>query len=46
MFQMINEDKPSPEEKKLFWYKVGLFIVVSAAVAGVIYLIAVGMITY
>ena len=43
---MINDDKPSPEEKKLFWYKVGLFIVVSAAFAGVIYFVAVGMITH
>jgi hypothetical protein len=42
MFQMIDEGRSSPEEKKLFWYKVGLFIVVAAAFAGVIYFFAFG----
>jgi len=40
MFEMINEGKPSPERRKLFLMKVGVFIVAMAAVAGVIYFIA------
>ena len=40
MFEMINEEKPSPERRKLFLMKVGIFIVAMAAVAGVIYFIA------
>lgn len=42
MFQMIDESKSGPEDKKLFWYKVGLFIVVASAFAGVIYFFAFG----
>lgn len=41
MFQMIDESKvATPEDKKLFWYKVGLFFVVAAAFGGVIYFFA------
>ncbi len=41
MFQMIDESKvATPEDKKLFWYKVGLFVVVAAAFGGVIYFFA------
>ncbi len=45
MFQMINEEKPSAEERKLFWVKVGAFIVALAAFSGVIYFFAVGSYT-
>ncbi len=40
MFQMIDEAKTTPEDRKLFWYKVGLFLVVAAAFGGVIYFFA------
>ena len=41
MFQMIDESKvATPEDRKLFWYKVGLFLVVAAAFGGVIYFFA------
>lgn len=40
MFEMINEEKPSPERRRLFLMKVGIFIVAMAAVAGVIYFLA------
>ena len=46
MFQMIDEGKPSPEDRKLFWYKVGAFIVALAAFGGVIYFFAFGSITH
>lgn len=45
MFQMINEEKASAEERKLFWVKVGAFIVALAAFGGVIYFFAVGSYT-
>ncbi|MDE3180330.1 MAG: hypothetical protein KGM47_11815 [Acidobacteriota bacterium] len=32
MFQMIDEDKPSPGDRKVFMYKIGIFI---AAMGGV-----------
>ena len=35
MFQMIDENNATREERKrIFWYKVGLFLAASAAVAG------------
>jgi hypothetical protein len=40
MFQMIDEGKPTAEDRKLFWYKVGLFIVAAAAFGGIIYFFA------
>ena len=40
MFQMIDEAKPNAEDRKLFWYKVGAFIVACAAFGGVIYFFA------
>jgi hypothetical protein len=42
MFQMIDESKPTAEDRKLFWYKVGLFLIVAAAFGGIIYFVAVG----
>lgn len=42
MFQMIDEGKPSAEERKLFWYKVVIFIAALAVVGGVLYFVAVG----
>ena len=41
MFQMIDEGKPTAEDKKLFWFKVGAFVVALAAVGGVVYFFAV-----
>jgi len=40
MFQMINEDKPTAEDRKMLWVKVGLFVVLSAALGGVVYFFA------
>ncbi len=40
MFEMLDEEKPSPERRKLFLTKVVIFFVATLAVAGVIYLIA------
>ena len=46
MFQMIDEDRGTREERKrVFWYKVGLFLAVSAAVAGVMYFVFASSIT-
>jgi hypothetical protein len=42
MFQMIDEEKPTAEDRKIFWTKVGLFVVAIAAAAGLIYFVAVG----
>jgi hypothetical protein len=38
MFEMLNEEKPDAETRKLFWMKVGIFVVAVAALGGVIYL--------
>jgi len=46
MFQMIDEAKSSPEDRKLFWYKVGAFIVALGVFGGVIYFFAFGSITH
>lgn len=40
MFEMIDEEKPSPERKKIFLTKVGFFLVAVVLVAGVIYFLA------
>jgi len=40
MFQMINDEKPSAEDRKLFWIKLGFFIAAMAALGGVIYFFA------
>ncbi len=37
MFQMINEEKASPEDRKMLWVKVGVFVVGLAALGGVLY---------
>jgi hypothetical protein len=41
MFQMVDEDKPTAEDRKMFWFKVCAFIVALAAVGGVVYFFAV-----
>jgi hypothetical protein len=46
MFQMIDEAKSSPEDRKLFWYKVGAFIVALGVFGGVIYFFAFGSMTH
>ena len=40
MFQMINEEKPTAEDRKMLWVKVGLFIVLCGALGGVVYFFA------
>ena len=40
MFQMINEEKPTAEDRKMLWIKVGLFIVLFGALGGVVYFFA------
>ena len=44
MFEMINEEKPSPERRKLFLIKVVAFVVTVVVLAGVIYFFATGYI--
>ncbi len=41
MFEMINEEKSSPERKKIFLTKAVIFLVAIVVVAGVIYVLAV-----
>ena len=41
MFQMVDEEKPTAEDRKMFWFKVGVFVVALAAVSGVVYFFAV-----
>lgn len=38
MFEMLNDEKPDAESKRLFWMKVGIFVIAVAAMGGVIYL--------
>ena len=38
MFEMLNEEKPDADSRKLFWMKVGIFVAAVAAMGGVIYL--------
>ena len=40
MFQMINDEKPTAEDRKMMWVKVGLFIVLVAAFGGMLYFFA------
>lgn len=37
MFEMLNEEEPDAETRKMFWVKVGFFFVALAALGGVIY---------
>jgi len=41
MFEMIDEEKPSGERKKIFLTKAAFFLVAVVVVAGVIYFLAV-----
>jgi hypothetical protein len=38
MFQMIDQSTAEPEDRKMLFYKIGMFIVAIAAVGGVIFL--------
>ena len=40
MFQMINDEKPTAEDRKMVWLKVGVFIVMIAALGGIVYFFA------
>ena len=40
MFQMVNEDKLEPQDRKMILVKVGAFLVALAALGGVIYFFA------
>jgi hypothetical protein len=40
MFEMLNEEKPDAEARRLFWKKVGYFVVAIGAASGVIYFFA------
>jgi hypothetical protein len=46
MFQMIEEGKSSPEDRKLFWYKVGAFVVALFAAGALVYWVAIGSVTH
>lgn len=37
MFQMIDEDKPSPGDRKVFFYKIGIFFVAMGGCAAFVY---------
>lgn len=39
MFEMLNEEKRTSEDRKLFFVKVGVFLVACAAMAGVFYFV-------
>jgi hypothetical protein len=40
MFQMVDEEKPSPDDRKMLLFKIAAFIVAVGAFAGVIYFFA------
>jgi hypothetical protein len=40
MFEMLNQEEPDAEARRMFWKKVGYFVVAIAAVSGVIYFFA------
>jgi hypothetical protein len=40
MFQMIDEEKAGPQDRKMLLYKIGAFIVALAALGGVVYFFA------
>ena len=37
MFQMIDDQKPTAEDRKMIWVKIGVFLVLFAALGGVVY---------
>ncbi|MGH9407360.1 MAG: hypothetical protein ACRD3D_16195 [Terriglobia bacterium] len=37
MFQMINEERPSAEERKALMYKIGGFVVAMGGIGAVLY---------
>ena len=41
MFQMINEEKPTAEDRKMRWVKVAIFVIGIAVLGGVVYFFAV-----
>jgi hypothetical protein len=38
MFQMIDQHTAEPADRKMFFYKIGMFVVALAAVGGVVFL--------
>ena len=38
MFQMIDQSHVEPDDRKMLFYKIGIFIVALAAVGGVLFL--------
>ena len=38
MFQMIDQSAAEPQNRKVLYYKIGMFIVALAAVTGVLFL--------
>jgi hypothetical protein len=40
MFQMIDDQKPTAEDRRMTWVKVGVFLVMVAALGGVVYFFA------
>jgi hypothetical protein len=40
MFEMINEEKPEPQDRKMFWVKIGATIVALTALSGIAYFVA------
>ncbi len=40
MFQMIDEEKAGPQDRKMLLVKIGAFIVALAALGGVVYFFA------
>lgn len=37
MFQMIDEERPTPEDRKTFVYKIGVFVAAMGGIGVVIY---------
>jgi hypothetical protein len=37
MFQMVNEEKLGPQDRKMLLIKIGAFIVALAALGGIVY---------
>jgi hypothetical protein len=46
VFQMIDEGRSPEEARKVFWTKVGLFLVATAAVAGLMYYVFTASLTF
>ena len=40
MFEMLNDEKPDADARKMFWIKVCMFVVAIAAMGGVVYFFA------